>query len=273
MAVFVKYLFIFLIGSPYLLVGCEFQSKTTSTKFEIIEQLNYKFEYFVNTDVEELANAIRNQDTIMMRKFLDSKPNLIDHQDPKKKNSLLILTVVYNLKSECKILLEYGANPNLLNFYKASAMYYAFSYVYAPDNCDLTIPNLLIKYGGNVNYIDSEDVATLISSSISGKIEPYDCFSRTKLLIDNGADINLWVKDQIYCPVNQALKFDKYKVAELFLIEYKAKIPKFGYKVLNDNGTFRYVTFRDYILELINKANKEDVITLKNILNYIDNVN
>lgn len=273
----IKNLIFLLAILPMGVIGCGYQSKDT-TKNMIIEQLNFKFNLFDNSKVEELAGAIKNQDTTKMRKILEHTPDIVNFQESKKKNTLLILSVIYNLKQETEILLHYGADPNLLNIYNQSAMFYGFSSNDAPDNCDLTIPKLLIKYGGNLNYTDLKSCETLISASISGNVEPYNCFSRTKLLLDNGADVNLWVKDQIYCSVNRALTFDKYKIAECLLIEYKAQIPKFGKKVINDEGTFTYVSFRDYILELItNSENDTDIQdsekkALKNILNYIDEV-
>ncbi len=257
-----KLLFFFLVF-PLSILGCDY-------KFQLTELPNFKFEYFKNTEAEDLAFAVRNHDTTKMVSLLKANPKIIDFQEPKKKNSILILTVVYNLKDECEVLLKHGANPNLLNDFNNSAMFYGFSAVFAPDNCDLSIPKLLLKYGGNVNHKNLQSCQTLIMSSISGKIEPYNCFSRTKLLLDSGADINLWVKDQTHCPVNEALLFDKYDVAETLLIQYKAQIPKYGIKVLQDDG-FKFIPFREYILTLIKKADDDiQKKSLENILNYID---
>lgn len=260
---------------PLGAISCGARLKDTSIK-SIPEELNFKFNLFDNTIAEKLSFAIKSQDTMEMKRILDNNPNIVNFQESRKKNSLLILSVIYNLKNETAILLKYGADPNLMNFYNQSAMYYGFSSVDAPDNCDLTIPKLLIKYGGNPNYTNLKTCESLLSASISGNIEPYNCFSRTKLLLDNGADVNLWVKEQIYCPVNQALKFDKYKIAECLIKEYGAEIPQYGKKVLNEVGTYNYVSFRDYIVELISKCENNNDIeeaekkALKNILVYID---
>ena len=254
---------------PFGVMSCSSQSRDT-TRNTLIEELNFKFNFFDNTKAEELSRAIKYQDTAKIIRILDNNPDIVNFQESRKNNTLLILSVIYNLKQETAILLRYGADPNLLNIYNQSAMYYGFSSNHAPDNCDLTIPKLLIKYGGNLNYIDLKSCKSLVSTSISGNVEPYNCFSRTKLLLDSGADINLWVKDETHCPVNEALLFDKYDVAETLLIQYKAQIPKYGIKVLQDDG-FKFIPFREYILTLIKKADDDiQKKSLENILNYID---
>jgi hypothetical protein len=273
-----KKILIFLIVFPFGLNGCSSDFQNIKKNIAVLEEPNFKFDFFKNSKAEELANSVRSHDTSKMRSILDSNPNLVDFQDPIKKNTLLILSVVYNLKEEVNILLEYKADPNLLNVFNNSAMFYAFSSIYAPDNCDLSIANLLVEFGGNINHIDSKSSETLLMSSMSGKVEPYDCFLRTQLLINKGADVNLWIENEVNCPVNHALNIHKYKIAERLLIDYNAQIPKFGKKILNNDRSYTYVSFRDYILQLITYSkNSTDVEesekkALKNILNYIDDV-
>lgn len=241
--------------------GCQFEIKHLS------------FKYFDNTEAEQLANAVKNENTAEIISILETNPNLINFQDPIKGNTLLTLAVVYNLKESCSLLLQYGANPNSINAFKNSAMYYGFYHVYAPENCDLTIPKLLIKYGGNLNHIDSIRAQTLLMSSINGKIEPYSCISRTRLLIESGADINLWFKDPTQCPVNHAIILGNYEVAEMLLIEYNAEIPEYGVKRLSKDKEDYYITFKELIKEMIEESefDKEKLESLNRIMKHIEN--
>jgi ankyrin repeat protein len=230
------------------------------------------FRYFDNTEAEQLANAVKNENTAEIMSILETNPNLINFQDPIKGNTLLMLAVVYQLKESCVVLLKYGANPNICNSFNYSAMFYGFESTYAPDNCDLTIPKLLIKHHGNVNFIDSIHSQTLLMSSISGKIKPFNCNSRILLLIENGADINLYVNNPTRCSLNRAIVRENYEVAEILLFEYNAKIPEYGIKRLNRNNEEFYISFKELIKEKINESefDKEKLESLNRIMKHIE---
>jgi hypothetical protein len=248
---------------------CNVNTDKVIDKF--VESENFKFSTFENTDAEDLALAVKYQNVPKIRGILTDNPELVNFQEPEKENSLLILAVYYNLKESCAVLLEYGANSDLLNKFNNSAMLYGFSSIYAPDDCDLTIPKLLINSGGNLNHIDSTRAETLLMASISGKIDPYNCLSRTKLLIESGADIDFFALNPTRCPVNISIILKKYDVAEMLLTEYGAQIPKYGIKRVNHEGSFVYLSFRDLVIEHLNIQNTENERnTLLRILKFID---
>lgn len=144
---------------------------------------------------------------------LKSNPNIINYQVGEKKTSLLQQAIIYDKPDIVKVLLDNGADINLLDNINMSPLNTAIN-----EN-KTEIANLLIERGANVNYknifgitsqhlaarnknssvlknllskkeieidpMDGTGASPLIYASIKGDIE---CM---KILLDNGANINV----------------------------------------------------------------------------------
>ncbi|MDY0779267.1 hypothetical protein [Tenacibaculum sp. IB213877] len=109
----------------------------------------YNFSNFKNSEIYELAQAVKNNDLKGIRKEVLEKKAKINLTDDKYDKTLLTLAIANDKKEAFKELLKLGANPN----------YYSVDNCFSPiitairlnKNCDLFFIEELLKYDVNLN--------------------------------------------------------------------------------------------------------------------------
>ena len=96
----------------------------------------------------------------------------------------LVLSIYYgynNYSDICKLLLEYGANPDASLEYFGTALYFACT----KENIDLDLVKSLLEHGAEPNGFGRFSMTSLYSACADNNIE------LAKLLLEYGADPNL----------------------------------------------------------------------------------
>ena len=187
----------------------------------------YDFALFKNTSAKDLARAVELNDTGWINEILDKDPKLVNYQEKKFGNTLLMLSVVNNKTLSTEALLKHGADPFIVDNYHNNTMYLSCGYLNT-SKCDTKKIDLLIKYGGSFKKEDA------LKKCKQGKYPKYNyvtesitvCFNVFKKVINYGGDINEYYKRFHERPVYYALLYEKFETAKYLIIEKKAEIPK-----------------------------------------------
>jgi len=147
------------------------------------------YRLFQNTPAWDLAKAVEDEDVNEIDKILKENPGLVNYQEPKYGNTLLMLTVTNQQMASFRALLERNADVNIHDNYDgASALIDACEL----KEYDIKYAQMLIEHGADVNDVEtgkrregnSTRFTPLLRASRSGIL------SLVKLLISKGAKIN-----------------------------------------------------------------------------------
>lgn len=174
---------------------------------------------FKETPVWPIAKKILKDDTTGIREFFKNKPELLEYKENTYGKTLLSWTT-YSFDYEgSKLLCELGANVNTVAKDGRSPMVYA-----AADFKSSKLLELLIKYGGDVNFVvknksRSIDATPLIAASSTSK-------ANTKLLVENGAGVNFeWViDDRKHTALGAAFRRGNIDIINYLILEKNANI-------------------------------------------------
>lgn len=147
------------------------------------------YRLFQGTPAWELAKAVRDEDEKMIVEIVREAPKLINYQEPKYGNTLLMLTIMNQQMKSFNALLTQRADIGIHNtFDGASALIKACSF----NQYDIKFAEILIEYGADVNDVEtgrrkkgnSTRETPLIAASRTGKLD------LVKFLVSKGANIN-----------------------------------------------------------------------------------
>jgi Ankyrin repeats (3 copies) len=207
-----------------------------------------EFENFDNTPLEELANAVSDNDVEEIREILKSNKIDIDFKEPKWQQTLLT-TAIVNKKREAFIeLLKFGANPNALigNYYESTPLNEA---IRERTNDDLFYIEYLLQHGANPNLLVTPTNGfayyILFTALEDNKSDSDNNLTIIKLLIKYGADINCCDPTPMNdgnCEgvIYQCLESNRMNFLRFFVIEKKMKTPKFAYGTSGDGSQKKY---------------------------------
>lgn len=162
----------------FLLLSCSTKENLTGGDYEL----------FKNTPAWELAKAVRDEDQKGIAALVSQHPKLINYQEPKYGNTLLMLTVMNQQKKSFLSLLDLQADISIHNsFDGSSALIMACEY----RAHDLEFIETLLKRGANPSDVEigprakgnSTRQTPLMVAGRSGSLEAVE------LLVRNGADI------------------------------------------------------------------------------------
>jgi ankyrin repeat protein len=105
---------------------------------------------------------LEHMDLGSLDRLIDQNPELMDHCEQKTNSSLLIRAVLNNNYTMCEFLLERGAEPNLQNIYKDTALHHAV------ENGNHKIINLLLEKGANPNIVQQDGETPMHIAAIRG---------------------------------------------------------------------------------------------------------
>lgn len=147
------------------------------------------YRLFQNTPAWDLAKAVQDEDEKKINEIVSKAPKLVNYQEPKYGNTLLMLTITNQQIKPFRYLLEKRADVNIYNtFDGTSAIIEACGSKYY----DIQFVEILIKNGANVNDIETGErkkgnstrATPLIEASKSGLMD------LVKFLVSKGAHIN-----------------------------------------------------------------------------------
>lgn len=188
----------------------------------------YSIKNYDGTAVEKLAQMVRKNDTVKILKFLADNPSVsIDTRDKYFGYSLL-MWAIFNHKYEAfHCLLNHGANPNFIGYYRRETpLYLATSYCGPNYERDFRYCKELLEHGANPNFGD------VIRNAVARDLV------FTQLLIEYGADYNKQINQ--HSPAEWAIILCKPEIAEYLIIEKKGLLynkPFYG-SFSEDNSDF-----------------------------------
>lgn len=245
----------------------------------------FNFNSFNGSPVEELAQAVKNEDLKKIDNLVKLKKTPIDYLDPSFGHSLLMLAVANNLTKSVDRLLELGANPNLRSrisndedsSYINTPMFIACDDILNKNNCDDNSLASLIKYGGNVNdkiqikYVGAnyKSYDTPLLKACGGR-----CLEIVKLLVKSGADINNYDYKEGTGPITTSIIQDRMEILKYLVIEEKAVIPKYCFVVHAHNEAPRKTyTVTEFLLKRNYKKGSQEYNIRMEVLKYLKSNN
>jgi hypothetical protein len=183
------------------------------------------YRLFQNTPAWELAKAVQDEDVTKIDRIVSENPKIINFQDPKYGNTLLMLTIGNQQLKSFKALLERKAEVNIHDtFDGTSALIEACSYSFY----DITFAQMLVEYGANVNDVETGErrqgnstrLTPLIAASKTGNLD------LVKFLVSKGAGIN-YQNEFGQSALSASVMINKYEISYYLLrngADYKRPI-------------------------------------------------
>lgn len=173
------------------------------------------YRLFQNTPAWELAKAVEDENTEQIDKIVSKNPELINYQESKYGNTLLMLTIMNQQLKPFKVLLKRGADVNIHNtFDGTSSLIKACSSKFY----NITFVKMLIEYGADVNDVETGErrkengtrLTPLIAASRTGRLD------LVRFLVSKGADVN-YQNEFGQSALSKSVMVDEYKVAYYLL--------------------------------------------------------
>ena len=173
------------------------------------------YRLFQNTPAWELVKAVEDENTEQIDKIVSENPELINYQESKYGETLLMLTVMNQQLKSFKALLKNGADVNIHDtFDGTSSLIMACS----SEFYNITFAKTLIEYGADVNDVETGErrkenstrFTPLIAASRTGRLD------LVRFLMSKGADVN-YQNEFGQSALSESVMVDEYKVAYYLL--------------------------------------------------------
>lgn len=183
------------------------------------------YRLFQGTPAWELAKAVQDEDEKKINEIISKDPKLINYQESKFGNTLLMLTIMNQQIKPFRYLLEKRADVNIHNTYDGTS---AIIEACGSKYYDIQFVEILIQNGANVNDIETGErkkgnstrATPLIEASKSGLID------LVKFLVSKGADVN-YQNEFSQSAFSESIMQEKYEIAYYLLengADYKRPI-------------------------------------------------
>ena len=209
----IAFIFIILIAIACLLFSCSDLSREKIVDKSELTGRDYRL--FQNTPAWELAKAVEDENTKKIDKIVSENPEIINYQESKYGNTLLMLTIMNQQLKPFKALLKRGADVNIHNtFDGTSSLIKACSSKFY----NITFVIMLIEYGADVNDVEIGErrkengtrLTPLIAASRTGRLD------LVRFLVSKGADVN-YQNEFGQSALSKSVMVDEYKVAYYLL--------------------------------------------------------
>ena len=209
----IAFIFIILIAIACLLFSCSDLSREKIVDKSELTGRDYRL--FQNTPAWELAKAVEDENTKKIDKIVSENPEIINYQESKYGNTLLMLTIMNQQLKPFKALLKRGADVNIHNtFDGTSSLIKACSSKFY----NITFAKTLIEYGADVNDVETGErrkengtrFTPLIAASRTGRLD------LVRFLVSKGADVN-YQNEFGQSALSKSVMVDEYKVAYYLL--------------------------------------------------------
>jgi hypothetical protein len=207
-----------------LLLSCSNINRDKPVAQSDLKDSDYRI--FQNTPAWELAKAVQDNDEKKIEEIVAKDPKLINYQERKYGNTLLMLTIMNQQLKPFKTLLANNANVNIHNTYDgASPLIEACSF----EEYDRQFAETLLQYGANANDVETGErrqgnstrLTPLMAAAETGNLD------LVVLLVKKGADVNFH-NEYKQSALSSAVMQNEYSVA-LYLLQNGAdyKLPLF----------------------------------------------
>lgn len=210
-----------------------------SSKVDNSEYLMKNMNIYRDTPAWELALAVEDERTSTIERIAKRSPELLNYQDSKYGETLLLWAVGMEKYNSAETLLKCGADANIATIDEGETpllLAADYSWIDTKYKKDPKYVKLLLSYGADPNkrYIgkkrDSTEYGTTpLIKSIGCGIE------KTKALVEGGADINLKTKSgntaaaEALRHVGSTSMFREMEYAYYLIVDKKAKVNEFYY--------------------------------------------
>jgi ankyrin repeat protein len=141
--------------------------------------------------ISDLAKAVAKQDSASMVEIVRRNPKAVQYQEKTFGTSLLHWAVRTGREISVRQLLLMGANPNLHDTYDGETPIIIAAGYGVDFDTSTAILRLLLKFGGDPNSVETGPRRDGNTSRNTALIKAAGCcMSKTKLLVEAGADIN-----------------------------------------------------------------------------------
>ena len=181
------------------------------------------YRLFQNTPAWDLAKAVQDEDEKKINEIVSKDPKLINYQEPKFGNTLLMLTIMNQQIKPFKTLLENKADVNIHNTYEGtSALIEACSF----KQYNTKFAEILLQKGANVNDVQTDKTepdkvkTALMKAAKTGKLD------LVVLLVKHGADVN-YQNEYEQSALSESAIIDRYEISYYLLqngADYKRPI-------------------------------------------------
>jgi hypothetical protein len=163
---------------------------------------------------------VAREDTAKLQKLLNTGKYIINLQEAKFGNTLLMLAVSNDKPNSVEVLLKNGANVHLRDLRDDQVIHQAVQYINLKKHT-FQILQLLLQYGADVNAVSTKGS---YSVPIQGAVEDSNC---AKLLLAHGANIYYRNKDSDYVVWSDlcSYQFDNIYMARYLIIDRKMAVP------------------------------------------------
>lgn len=209
-----------------LLFSCLLLSCSNINRDKLVDKselLGRDYRLFQNTPAWELAKAVQDENEKKITEIISKDFKLINYQEPKYGNTLLMLTVSNQQMKSFKILLEQKADVNIHNSYEGtSALIEACSL----KQYETEYAEMLLQNGANANDVQTDKSepdkvkSALMKAAETGKLD------LVKLLIKNDVNVN-YQNEYGQSALSESAIIDRYEISYYLLqngADYKRPI-------------------------------------------------
>lgn len=213
----------------------------------------FDFALFDNTPGQDLARAVEKQDTQKIFQLVRVEKANINYREAKFDQSLLTLALFNGKYNSVAKLLELGADPNLVSTHENCTPFLSACEYFNHNSNMADILRLLIQYGANVNYVQFEKIKQPSGSEVVLKrtaliyLCNYGTLDCVKLLIENGAKLDIYPKDGEHSIIYEASLNARFDILDYLLIEKKVPIPEYCVIQLPGTKKERKITLREIV--------------------------
>lgn len=188
----------FYFGVFLLMTSCNTmsQSNKKEPEMDVTQLLGYDYRLFENTLAWDLAKAVRDEKIEEIKRIAESKKNILDFQEPRFGNTLLMLAVFNQNYNSAKALLELGADPNKHDNYDGTSPMILSAGIQNRGEDNTKFLKLMLAHGGNPNdeevgvrRKDNSTRKTPLLVACSDNLTEVEPMAKVKLLVEAGADI------------------------------------------------------------------------------------
>lgn len=239
---------LFIICFLTFVIGCQYKDK----KVEKDKLLGNDYRLFQDTPIWDLAKAVEDEDIPLITRLSKEKKLLIDYQEPKFGNTLLMLAIENNDYESVKKLLDLGADPNISDNYRGATSMHE-----ASKKASLKYLKLLIRYRGDPNAVENkftsqDDLARDTPLNVAISYGSTNNLEKVKLLVEAGANVNYHSNGTpfyTHLPLADAIVHRKFDIA-LYLLEHGADTQKLLYKTAQGDSIYILGALRRSIVGL-----------------------
>jgi ankyrin repeat protein len=229
----------------------------------------FDFSKFENTEAEQLAIAVENDDSAEVSLIISKNPTIVNYQDPQSGYSLIFLAVVNRKHNALVALLQNGADIRLKSYDDSSDVLMTFCKGYQETECDTFALSWLLRYKPNLKsyrYDSQGNKISLLSKAASS----YMCLDVIKMLVSVGVDPNYYPNnEQDDSPLAAALIQDRLDIVDFLLLEKKVSVPQYCLIRQNKIGPDS-ISFKELLLEKDYSRNPNLEAKKNEILSYIE---